>query len=97
MSYFFHPAAEAELLESVGFYESRVPGLGANLIDEFDALAGLIDKSPKAWQIQLQPDIRRASLEKFPLSIIYREMADGFQILAIAHDRRRPLYWLGRL
>lgn len=97
MSYFFHPAAEAELLESAGFYESRVPGLGVNLIDEFEALAGLISKSPKAWQIQLQPDIRRAPLEKFPLSIVYREMAGGFQVLAVAHDRRRPLYWLGRV
>lgn len=97
MSYFFHPEAEGEFLESVGFYESKVPGLGARLIDEFEALASLIDKSPKAWQVKLQPDIRRAPLEKFPLSIVYREVSDGFQILAVAHDRRRPLYWLGRL
>lgn len=97
MSYFFHPEAEVEFLESVGFYESKVLGLGASLIDEFEALASLIDKSPKAWQVQLQPDIRRAPLEKFPLSIVYWEVSDGFQILAVAHDSRRPLYWLGRL
>lgn len=97
MSYFFHPAAEAEFLESVGFYESKVRGLGASLVEEFEALASLIGKSPKAWQVQLQPNIRRAPLEKFPLSIVYREVAEGFQILAVAHDRRRPLYWLGRL
>lgn len=28
MNYSFHPAAEAEFLESVGYYESKVPGLG---------------------------------------------------------------------
>jgi len=28
----FHPAAEAEFLESVGFYESKVPGLGGAFI-----------------------------------------------------------------
>jgi transposase InsO family protein len=30
------------------------------------------------------------------LSIVYRERSDGFQILAVAHDRRRPQYWLGK-
>lgn len=96
MSYSFHPAAEAEFLESVVFYESKVPGLGGVLIDEFDALARLIAESPKAWQIELDPGIRRAPLSRFPLSIIYREQSDGFQVLAVAHDRRRPQYWLGR-
>jgi toxin ParE1/3/4 len=96
MSYHFHPAAEAEFLESVGYYESKVPGLGGALIEEFEALAELIGDSPKAWQIELEPNIRRAPLQRFPLSIVYREQSGGFQILAIAHDRRRPQYWLGR-
>ncbi|EBA01046.1 hypothetical protein [Marinobacter sp. ELB17] len=39
MNYFFHPAAEAEFLESVGYYESKVPGLGGAFIAEFEALA----------------------------------------------------------
>ncbi len=97
MNYSFHPAAEAEFLESVGYYESRVPGLGGAFIEEFEALAVLIDESPEVWQVQLEPDIRRAPLHRFPLSIVYREQPGGFQILAVAHDRRRPYYWLTRL
>jgi hypothetical protein len=85
----FHPAAEAEFLESVGYYESMVPGLGAALIEEFETLAELIGESPK--------DIRRVPLQRFPLSIVYRENPGGFQVLAVAHNRRRPQYWLGRL
>ena len=50
MTYFFHPAAEAEFLESVGYYESRVPGLGGALIEEMEALADLICSSPRARQ-----------------------------------------------
>jgi plasmid stabilization system protein ParE len=96
MNYSFHPAAEAEFLESVGYYESKIPGLGASLIQEFEALVSLIGEFPKAWQIQLLPDIRKAPLHKFPLSVIYRKVGDGFQILAVAHQRRRPMYWLGR-
>lgn len=97
MTYLFHPAAEAELLELVGYYESKVDGLGETLIDEIEALAGLISHSPKGWQIELEPDIRRAPLQRFPLSIVYRETSASFQILAIAHNRRRPQYWIGRL
>ncbi|WP_027855611.1 hypothetical protein [Marinobacterium litorale] len=97
MNYSFHPAAEAEFLESVGYYESKVPGLGGALIEEFEALAILVSKTPQGWQVEFPPDIRRAPLHRFPLSIIYRERPDSFQILAVAHDRRRPQYWLGRL
>ena len=97
MNYSFHPAAEAEFLETVGYYESKVPGLGGAVIEEFEALAALVGKSPKAWQVESQPDIRRAPLHRFPLSIVYRERPDGFQVLAVSHARQRPQYWLGRL
>ncbi|HAC88579.1 MAG TPA: plasmid stabilization protein [Gammaproteobacteria bacterium] len=97
MIYTFHPAAEAEFLESVGYYELEVPGLGGAFKEEFEALAESIGDSPKGWQTELEPDIRRAPLHRFPLSIIYREQPSGFQVLAVAHDRRRPYYWLSRL
>lgn len=96
MNYSFHPAAEAEFLESVGYYESKVSGLGGAFIMEFEALAALIGESPKAWRVELEPDIRSVALQRFPLSIVYRETSDGFQVLAVAHHRRRPQYWLGR-
>ena len=97
MNYSFHPAAEAEFLEAVGYYESKVKGLGVAFIEEFETAAKLIAESPRAWQIELEQDIHRAHLRRFPLSIIYRESSGGFQVLAVAHDRRRPQYWLGRV
>ncbi|WAJ39320.1 hypothetical protein OU800_08850 [Pseudomonas sp. GOM7] len=96
MKYSFHPAAEAEFLESVGYYESKIPGLGGALVAEFEALAKLIGESPRAWSVELEPDIRSAPLRRFPLSILYRETSEGFQVLALAHHRRRPQFWLGR-
>jgi len=47
MKYEFHPNAEAEFLESVGFYESKVKGLGSAFIDEFEVIAKLVCESPK--------------------------------------------------
>lgn len=46
-----HPAAEAEFLDAVIYYESRVTELGARLIDEFERLTDLIASNPKAWQV----------------------------------------------
>jgi hypothetical protein len=36
VNYYFHPAAEAEHLETVGYYESKRPGLGASYLVEFE-------------------------------------------------------------
>ena len=36
MNYSFHPAAAAEYLETVAFYESKQPGLGAAYLAEFE-------------------------------------------------------------
>jgi plasmid stabilization system protein ParE len=97
MTFEFHPAAEAEFLESVGFYESRVPGLGKAFLLEFEAFVGLICDTPKQNAVDYKPDIRQASLRRFPFKVIYREKYSKIQILAVAHQRRRPQYWLGRL
>ncbi|RUO73296.1 type II toxin-antitoxin system RelE/ParE family toxin [Idiomarina ramblicola] len=96
MSYTFHPAAESEFLESVGYYESKVQGLGQALINEFSVLVNLIIDNPEAWQVEAKPGIRKAPLSRFPLSIIYRKSTGNIQVLAIAHHHRRPQYWLGR-
>ena len=37
MKYRFHKAAASEHLESVAFYESRLAGLGADYLAEFEA------------------------------------------------------------
>ncbi|WP_086481618.1 type II toxin-antitoxin system RelE/ParE family toxin [Oceanospirillum sanctuarii] len=96
MSYTFHSAAEAEFLECISYYESKVPGLGKTLIDEFEHLLQLVLQSPEAWQTELPPDIRRIPMKRFPLSVIYRIKHEQIQILALAHDKRRPWYWINR-
>lgn len=96
MTYEFHPAAEAEFLESVGFYESKVRGLGAAFIAEFELAIELICNSPKRNSVVHKPNIRIATLHRFPFHLIYREQSSAIQILAVAHQRRRPQYWMGR-
>lgn len=97
MSYRFHPGAEHEHFEIVGFYESRQPGLGAAYLTEFENLMIRTASMPKRYRVERKPNIRTVSLLKFPYGIIFRDSADGIQILAVSHKKRRPDYWLGRL
>ena len=52
---------------------------------------------PAQHLIEHQPDIRRVRLRLFPLTIIYRERDSIIQVLAVAHYRRSPRYWLSRV
>ena len=96
MTYYFHPAAEAEHLESVAYFESKRPGLGATYLTEFEKILKEVCKSPTRYAIKLNPDIRHRGMKKFPFTILFREVEGTVQILAVAHHRRRPGYWLGR-
>ena len=97
MSYFFHPAVEVEHLETVAYYESKRPGLGATYLAEFERIMGIVCESPHRNPVERKPDIRCIRMKKFPFSVLYREISGTVQVLAIAHHSRRPQYWLNRL
>lgn len=92
----FHGAARTELSQAVDHYDEQVSGLG-------DAFAAEVEHSIR--QIATYPNIgtphllgtRRVLLEGFPFSIIYEAQEQQIVIVAIAHQRRMPGYWLRRL
>ncbi len=97
MSYVFHPAAEAEHLESIAYFESKRPGLGASYLAEFEKILRQVCESPRQYPIERKPDIRRIRMKQFPYTVLFREVSGSTQVLAVSHHRRRPQYWLGRL
>jgi len=97
MNYYFHPAAEAEHLESVAYYESKRPGLGTSYLAEFERSMNAVCRAPQRYAVEKQPDIRRICMKRFSFTILFRESSGDVQVLAVAHNRRRPQYWLGRL
>lgn len=92
----YHEAAEAELLAEVGYLELRERGLGRRFLDDVRRAEALIAEHPAAGP-ELRPGIRKRLLRTFRYSLIYSVEADGVLILAIAHHRRRPGYWSGRV
>ena len=96
MRHFFHEGAEAEHLGTVAYYESRQTGLGAQYVDEVESAIALICEAPHRHRIERAPNIRRFRLHKFPYALLYREVAGEVEILAVAHVRMRPFYWVPR-
>jgi toxin ParE1/3/4 len=91
----YHEAAEEELLNEIAYWELRAPGLGRRFYREVQRAENRIAKFPESGR-QMSPDLRQLPLRAFPFSLIYSIEKDGLVILAVAHQRRRPGYWLRR-
>ena len=97
MSYEFHPEAQAEHLEAIAYYEEQRAGLGAKYLAEFERVLARVCESPHRYPIERSPSIRRVRLHRFPFKVLFRSDDGKVQVLAVAHHRRRPTYWLGRV
>ena len=97
MKYRLHRAVTGEHFDNIVFYESRLPGLGADYLNEFEAVMAHICAEPNFYPTIATPDIHKAGLKRFPFHIIYRVMPTQIIVLAVAHQRRRPAYWAGRI
>ena len=91
------PDAEEELAEAAEWYETRRAGLGVELVAVVDGALEAIVKAPLVHPLW-KPDrpYRTKVLQQFPYVIFFRCEDDAVVVLAIAHARRRPGYWVGR-
>lgn len=97
MNWQFHPEALAEYLEAIGWHESRRAGLGAALSRETEALIQSACETPERFPTVNSTTIRRAYLKHFPYHVLFRTVDKQIEVLALAHNRRRPLYWQNRI
>ena len=91
----YHPAAAVDLLAEVRFLENQAPGLGRRFLAEVRRAEGLIREFPEVAE-PVDGSVRKHVLQTFRYSVFYSVEDDGILVLAIAHHRRRPGYWLGR-
>jgi plasmid stabilization system protein ParE len=91
--------AEAEMAEAARWYEAHRPGLGIDFLEAVDDAAARIAEMPRMGSpVSGVADaaMRRRAVRRFPYHVIYLELLDRLQVLAVAHDRRRPGYWAAR-
>jgi plasmid stabilization system protein ParE len=93
----FHRLAARELRDACRWYERRGTGLGRLLAVEVDQAADRIAADPERWQ-SFRSHYRWLRLKRFPYVLYYWVMdPTRVLVLAVAHGRRRPGYWIHRV
>ena len=92
----FLTLAQHEVDEAVVWIDERAEGKGILFLDELDRVVRLVKAYPLA-STEIEPEIRRCLFARFPYSLIYGIEDDTIVVLAVAHSRRSPRYWIDRL
>lgn len=95
---FLVATARHELEGAVRRYEESRAGLGQEFLGEVGSLLERIASEastfPK-WRDD-RPFRKAVMTHRFPFVIFFEERQDHVRVLAIAHGKRRPGYWLRR-
>ena len=92
----FLTLAQQEIDEAVAWFNEQVDGRGLVFLDELDRVVRLVKSYPFA-STKIERDIRRCLFARFPYSLIYGVEEQTIVVIAVAHSRRSPRYWIDRL
>ena len=93
--YRFHPLAWREVEEADSWYLSR----------SFDVSVEFLTSCMRRWKISRSAarwpkylhGTRRFVMQRFPFSVVYLDDPELVTIIAVAHSKRKPGYWKGRV
>jgi toxin ParE1/3/4 len=97
------PEAAEDLRAAAEYYERREPGSG---ISFYAMIAKVFATLPTAIGVtvpnvpmpaRFQEQLRRIVIDAPPYAIIYAKTDTAVHVLAVAHAKKRPEYWLERL
>ena len=92
----FHPGALREISSQTDHYVAEGGDeLGCRFVREVQKAIGLAAQFPDVGS-PYHAGTRRVFPGRFPYSIVYVEREHHIHVLAVAHFRRKPGYWLSR-
>lgn len=95
MAVVFSKYAVAEIEDAIRYYEIELPGLGLRFKEQLKKATLRVEEYPLAWSIE-RGEVRKYLLHRFPYKLLYSIEADHIFIIAVAHQHRRPEYWVDR-
>lgn len=96
MTFRFLPPAEAELLEAISYYAAIQSELGIRFEEAVAEAVRNLVANPERGAPRSR-STRRWLVKSFPFGVIYRFSESETLIVAVAHQRKRPEYWAGRI
>ena len=96
MTFRFLPSAEVELLEAISYCAAIQSELGIRFEEAVaEAVRNLVANPQRG--ARRSRSTRRWLVKSFPFGVIYRVSESEILIVAVAHQRKRPEYWAGRI
>jgi plasmid stabilization system protein ParE len=95
MNVIFLDAASREFSQAFAYYESQQPGLGERFEEEVARGIRWLAENPNALPLR-RDAYRRLNLHVFPYYIPYIVRGSTLWVVAVAHARRLPEYWIKR-
>ncbi len=96
IGYRFLSPAEEEMAEASLRYETASNGLGKEFLDDLQRTVDMLREHPKLGR-PAGRGLRQAPFRRFPFLLIYADEPDQLIVVAVAHQKRRPGYWRGRI
>lgn len=84
------------MFEAAFFYETANVGLGDDFLDDVENAINSIRQWPEVGT-EIADGFRRTLVRRFPFGIVYIVEPDCILVVAVAHLRRSPDYWKGRI
>lgn len=91
-----HEKAAAEIRAAALKYEGQREGLGEAFVAAVEESLLQVAKRPQAFGFYRKTVFRKRMVKKFPYLVIYREREESVWIVAVAHAKRKPGYWMER-
>ena len=91
----FHPEAQAEYLEVLAYLRLHAPSAVSPFEADVKEAVAFIEKYPEGAPVE-RGNIRCKLLRRFPYELYYAIEPERLRVMALAHQRRRPGYWIGR-
>ena len=96
----FEPEALLEVSQAVNWYEDRRSGLGTDFLRALDAAVDRVAQQRilglRLPGLDSSSTVRRVAVPRFPYQVVFQVVDEVVRVLAVAHDRRRPGYWVDR-
>ena len=81
-----------EIERARDWYAERSQVAAVAFVRELTTAIDSLAEAPDTWS-DYSTKYRRRVLSRFPFSVIYRVTGDTLQVIAVAHDKKRPGYW----
>ena len=91
-----HPIAALELDAALQWSQATFGDrTAARLRQRFEQAGQMLIREPMLGAHESGP-IRKLPLRKFPYTLVYRVDGEVITVVALAHQSRKPGYWVGR-